>query len=88
MPNHPVALGIINRLGRPVTGTSANRSGRQDLLNLEAVTTELGEDVDYIVQSGPQPKGTPSTVVDLTTEVPTLLRQGTLLMDELLREIG
>ena len=88
MPDHPVALEIIKRLDRPITGTSANRSGQQDLLDYNAVRAELGNDVDYIVQTGPQPKGAPSTVVDLTTEVPTLLRQGTLSMDEILREVG
>ena len=87
MPDHPVALEIIRRLDRPITGTSANRSGHQDLLDYDAVKAELGKDVDYIVQSGPQPKGTPSTVIDLTTEIPTLLRQGALPMDEILLEI-
>ncbi len=88
MPDHPVALEIIRRLGRPITGTSANRSGQQDLLDYNAVRAELGNDVDYIVQTGPQPKGTPSTVVDLTTEFPTLLRQGALPLDEILRHVG
>ena len=88
MPDHPVALAIIRRFGRPITGTSANRSGQQDLLDYKSVKAELGKDVDYIVQSGPQPKGAPSTVIDLTTEFPTLLRQGALPMDEILREIG
>ncbi len=88
MPDHPVALGIIRRLGKPITGTSANRSGQQDLLDYDAVKAELGKDVEYIVQSGPQPKGAPSTVIDLTTEFPKLLRQGALPMAEILREIG
>ena len=88
MPDHPVALEIIRRLDRPITGTSANRSGQQDSLDYKTVKAELGKDVDYIVQSGPQPKGAPSTVIDLTTEFPTLLRQGALPMDEILREIS
>ena len=88
MPDHPVALEIIRRFGRPITGTSANRSGQQDLLDYKAVKAELGKDVDYIVRSGPQPKGAPSTVIDLTTEFPTLLRRGALPMDEILREIS
>lgn len=88
MPDHPVALDIIRRLGRPITGTSANRSGKQDLLEHDAVSTELGGDVDYIVKTGPQPKGAPSTVIGLTTTFPELLRKGALPMDEILREIG
>lgn len=88
MPDHPVALDIIKSLGGPISGTSANRSGQQDLLDFDAVRAELGNDVDYVVQSGPQPRGAPSTVVDLTTETPKLLRQGALPMDEILRELG
>jgi len=88
VPDHPVALDIIRRLNGPITGTSANRSGQRDLLDYDAVTAELGEDVDYIVRSGPQPKGASSTVVDLSAEFPKLLRQGALPMDQILREIG
>jgi L-threonylcarbamoyladenylate synthase len=88
MPNHPVALEIIRRLDRPITGTSANRSGQQDLLDLDSVRAELADDVDYIVQSGPQPNGTPSTIIDMTAEVPQLLRQGALPFEQILREAG
>ena len=88
MPDHPVALDIIRRLDRPITGTSANRSGQQDLLDYNAVRLDLGEDVDYIVEAGPSPKGTPSTVIDLTTNFPKLLRQGALTMNDILGEIG
>ena len=88
MPDHPVALDIIRRLDRPITGTSANRSGQQDFLDYNAVRSDLGEDVDYIVEAGPSPKGTPSTVIDLTTNVPKLLRQGALTMNDILGEIG
>lgn len=88
MPNHPVALEIIRRLDRPITGTSANRSGQQDLLDIDSIRAELADDVDYIVQSGPQPDGTPSTIIDMTAEVPKLLRQGALPFEQILREAG
>ena len=88
MPDHPVALDIIRRLDRPVTGTSANRSGQQDLLDYNAIRTELGQDVDYIVETDSPPKGIPSTVIDLTTNLPKLVRQGALAMNEILGEIG
>lgn len=88
MPDHPVALEIIRLLGRPITGTSANRSGQPDLLDYHSVEAELGRDVDYIVQSGPPPRGAPSTIVDLTTGAPTMLRQGALPMEEILRQFG
>jgi len=88
MPDHQVALDIIRRLDRPVTGTSANRSGQLDLLDYNSIKAVLGEDVDHIVETGPPPQGTPSTVIDLTTNFPKLLRQGALSMNQILEEIG
>jgi L-threonylcarbamoyladenylate synthase len=85
MPNHPVPLGVARELGRPITGTSANRSGRPDLLTLEAVVVELGDQVDYIVRCGPAPLGAPSTVVDVTTGTPRLLRLGALPFQQVLQ---
>jgi L-threonylcarbamoyladenylate synthase len=76
MPDHQVPLDLARELGRPITGSSANRSGAQDLTTLEEVEAELGTDVDYIIRSGPAPQGVPSTVVEFTGGVPRLVRQG------------
>jgi L-threonylcarbamoyladenylate synthase len=85
MPDHPVPLGVAAELGRPITGTSANRSGQADLLTLDAVVAELGSQVDYIVRCGPAPCGVPSTVVDVTTGEPRLLRPGGVPLQQILR---
>ena len=84
MPDHQVPLELARQLGRPITGTSANRSGEQDLITLEAVEAELGADVDYIIRSGPAPEGSPSTVVELTAGAPRLLRQGVVPFEDIL----
>lgn len=84
MPDHPVPLAITRELGRPITGTSANRSGQQDLLTLETIEAELGGEVDYIVKSGPSPEGIPSTVIDVTAGTPRLVRAGALDFAEIL----
>ena len=84
MPGHAVPLEIARQLGRPITGTSANRSGERDPVTLDAVESELGHLVDHIVRAGPAPGGAASTVVDVTGGAPRLLRQGALPFQEVL----
>ncbi len=88
MPAHWAPVALAGKLGKPITGTSANRSGEPDLLNLEAVEAQLGDQVDYIMRAGPAPEGIPSTVVDLTAGKPRLLRQGALPFQEVLAAWG
>ena len=85
MPGHPVPLELARRLGRPITGTSANLSGQPDLLDLSALETHLGSLVDYIIQAGPVPAGTASTIVDVTGDEPRLIRQGVISIEEVLK---
>ena len=88
MPDHEVPLAVAGRLGRPITGTSANRSGSQDLMSLNEVEEELGGLVDYIIKAGPVPMGTPSTVVDVTSGEPRLVRAGALDFDKIMTAWG
>ena len=88
MPNHLVPLALARRLGRPIPGTSANLSGQPDLLDLSALETQLGGLVDYIIQAGPVPAGTPSTIVDVTGDAPQLLREGAISLQEILETAG
>ena len=87
-PDHWVPRSLVAALGRPITGTSANRSGRPDLLTVNEIRDELGALVDYIIECGPAPQGIPSTVVDVTQEEPQLLREGVIPFDEVLRAAG
>lgn len=88
MPDHPVPLVLTGRLGRPITGTSANRSGEPDLVSMEDVELNLGGLVDQIIRCGPSPKGIQSTIVDVTSGAPTLLREGAIPFEEILLECG
>lgn len=88
MPDHPVPRMIARRLGRPITGTSANRSGADDPGSLEELALTVGELVDYMVTSGPEPTGAPSTIVDITQEQPKLLREGLVTFNKLLEVWG
>jgi L-threonylcarbamoyladenylate synthase len=87
MPRHRIPLALARRLGRPITGTSANLSGQPDLLDLSAIEGQLGNSVDYITRSGPPPEGTGSTVVDITGDEPRLLREGAISLEEIMEAI-
>ena len=84
MPAHPVPQELAQLLGRPITGTSANRSGDADIPDFATLEAELGHLVDYVVKIGPAPAGISSTVVDLTGGEPKLLRAGALDFQEIL----
>ena len=88
MPGHPVPLELARRLGRPITGTSANRSGQPDLLDLSALENQLGNLVDHIIQTGPVPAGTASTIVNVTGDTPQLLRGGAISLEEIMEAAG
>ena len=76
VPNHPVPIAIARGLGRPITGTSANRSGLPPALTAQDVRRQLGNAVDMILKGGDPPQGVQSTIVDVTGPVPRVLRQG------------
>ena len=66
VPQHPVALGILSRLGRPVVAPSANRSGHVSPTTAQHVMDDLGGRIDFIVDGGPAPVGVESTIVALS----------------------
>jgi len=83
VPDHPVCLAIIQRLGNPLIGTSANISGRPAALTAEEVGQQLGGQIDFIINGGKCPGGKESTVVDVTSEMLIVLRQGIIPSDEI-----
>jgi len=76
VPNHPVPIALARGLGRPITGTSANRSGHPPSQTSDEVRCQLGNAVDMILEGGDIPHGIQSTIVDVTGQVPRVLRQG------------
>ena len=75
-PRQAVTCRLLASLGFPVTGTSANRSGRPGLLGAQEVAREFGPGVDLVLDAGPCPGGLPSTIVDVTAAPPRLVRAG------------
>jgi L-threonylcarbamoyladenylate synthase len=75
-PDHPMARALIRAAGRPIAAPSANRSGTVSPTRAEHVVESLGDRVKLILDGGPCEVGLESTVLDLTTSPPTLLRPG------------
>ena len=75
-PSHPLAQALIRAAARPIAAPSANRSGAVSPTRPEHVAESLGDRVKMIVDGGPCLVGLESTVLDLTTSPPTLLRPG------------
>jgi tRNA threonylcarbamoyl adenosine modification protein (Sua5/YciO/YrdC/YwlC family) len=87
MPLHPVALDLLRLVG-PMAVSSANRSGSPAATTAAAAIDQLGEDVSVYLDSGESPIGVASTVVDLTGDVPRVLREGAVSLDRLRDVIG
>ncbi len=77
-PRQDLTCRLITALGRPITGTSANRASRPPLTRAAAVAREFGDGVNLILEAGPCPGGLPSTIVDITTSPPRLVRAGAI----------
>jgi L-threonylcarbamoyladenylate synthase len=85
VPNHPVALGLLEAFaragGRGVAAPSANRFGNVSPTTAKAVSDELGEymaDGDLILDGGACDVGVESTIIDCTGDVPKILRPGAI----------
>ncbi len=76
LPDHPICLAIIQQLGNPIIGTSANISGQPATLTAEEVRQQLGGKIDFVINGGKCPGSKESTVVDATHEPLKILRQG------------
>ena len=83
IPAHPVPVALIQGVGAPIVGTSANLSGKPSALTSEEVYNQLNNKVDLIIDGGRCPGGRESTIVDLTGEAPVILREGAISKEEL-----
>ena len=77
VPDHPTPRALARVVG-PLPTTSANVSGRPDSISAEDVAGALGGRIELVVDGGPSPGGTPSTVVDCSLDRPRILRAGAI----------
>ncbi len=85
IPAHPIPLALIEGTGVPLIGTSANVSGKPSPLTAAEVYDQLGGEVDLIIDEGQPCPGKASTIVDVTGEVPVVIREGTITREEIER---
>lgn len=76
VPDHGVARTLAELCGWPITSTSANRSGEAATRDPAAVKASLGDVLDALIDAGPSPGGSPSTIVDVGGAAPRLIRSG------------
>jgi tRNA A37 threonylcarbamoyladenosine synthetase subunit TsaC/SUA5/YrdC len=77
MPADELALEVIRATG-PLAVSSANRSGMPAAVDVVEAVEMLGESVSVYLDNGHAPGGTASTILDLTAEVPQVLREGSI----------
>ncbi len=75
-PAHPIAQRLLQAFGGGIAAPSANRFGRVSPTTAQHVREELGDALDLILDGGPCEVGIESTIVDLSTGTPVLLRPG------------
>ena len=74
---------LVQHLGTPITATSANRSGLPAAITAAEVRAQLDESPDALVDGGELPSRGGSTILDLTTDTPWLLREGPISFESL-----
>jgi L-threonylcarbamoyladenylate synthase len=76
VPDHRECLEVVRAFGRPVAASSANRSGGPSPRTAQEAVDQLGDFIDLVVDAGPCPIGTDSTVIDATVSPVRILREG------------
>ncbi len=84
MCGHRVGAELIRAAGCPITGTSANLAGSPGCSRVSDLDPELAQQLDLIVDAGTLKGGVGSTVVDISSDFPKILRQGTVPATEIL----
>ncbi len=87
-PDHPLTLALLRQFAGPLIGPSANRSTFVSPTTAQHVRDELGDSIDLILDGGPCRVGIESTVLDLSTDRPTILRPGAVSREQIVDVIG
>jgi L-threonylcarbamoyladenylate synthase len=88
VPDHPLALELLDTFGGAVAAPSANRFGRVSPTTAAHVRADLGDDVDVVLDGGPCTVGVESTIVDCTSATPAILRLGGVPVERVERIVG
>jgi L-threonylcarbamoyladenylate synthase len=88
VPKHDVAIELVRLSDGLLVGTSANKTGQKPACTASEALEQLGEEVDLVLDGGKALIGEPSTVVDLTSEEPKILREGPIALKDLLKALS
>lgn len=88
MPAHPIAFQLIELVGVPLVAPSANLSGRPSPTCAQHVEEDFSGKLAAIVDGGPCQIGIESTVLSLLTDIPTLLRPGSITKEQIEAVLG
>jgi L-threonylcarbamoyladenylate synthase len=81
---HPIPLALIKGIGKPIIATSANRHGQPTAITAEDARREVGDKIDLVIE-GECPVGVESTIIDVTGDVPRIVRRGAIIKEEIER---
>lgn len=88
LPAHPVTQELIRCYGKPLAAPSANKSNSISPTSATDVVASLGGKVPLIIDGGPPLIGLESTIIDLTSDIPTILRPGGITFEALQAQLG
>jgi L-threonylcarbamoyladenylate synthase len=88
VPSHAIASALLRAVDRPIAAPSANLSGHVSPTTAAHVEADLGDRVAMILDGGATAVGLESTVVDVTGEVPVILRLGGVAREDIARLLG
>ena len=87
MPLHPVAIELLREVG-PMAVSSANISGQPAAITVDGARGQLADLVEVYLDGGPAEKQSASTIVDLTSDRPRVLRQGPVTVEAIADVLG
>jgi L-threonylcarbamoyladenylate synthase len=87
VPAHPVARALALEFGFCITSTSANEAGEPPAVSADDVVSAVGERIDLLLDAGPTQGGPPSTVVEMASDGPRLVRAGAVSWDRVLESL-
>ena len=88
IPNLDLAIKIIDLAGGILATTSANISGEATPKSYDELSETIKSKVDILIDSGKCKLGEASTIIDLTSDVPKILRKGAISIEEIEKIIG
>ena len=83
VPKHPVASALVSAFDGPITGTSANLSGKEGCASVADLSPDLVQKLDMVLDGGLLKGGVGSTVVDATMDPPVVVREGAISKERL-----